>query len=256
MNRFAAAAIAATLLFPGAAAAKGPTADEIVAKMIEADPLGYGGAEAEVFMVLVNQRGQQQRRKMITRTRNDDGTRRTYVRFTEPADISGTAFLGVSKGEDRQQHLYMPALGKVRRIAASRRNSRFVGSDYTYADMDYRDIENARKKRLPDEKVDGIDCFVVEARPSSGDSEYSRVTLWVAKRNFLPVRMAYFGKSGEEIKRYGAQKVERVQGRHVITESRMVDLVRNHTTALRAIKVTLREDVPLEQFTVRALDRE
>lgn len=252
------ATLAALVLasFAARADAKGPGAGAIIKQMIDADPLGYGGAEAEVFMVLVNKRNQQRRRKLVTRTRNDDGTRRTYVRFTEPTDIAGTAFLGISRGDDRQQHLYMPALGKVRRISASSRNSRFVGSDYTYADMDYRDIENAAKKRTGEEKIGGQPCWVVEVTPRSDDSQYGKVTLWVAQKTNLPLRMRFFDKSGREIKRYFAKEIQKKRDRYIITESKLVDLKRKHTTVLKAIRVKLRSDIPLEQFTVRALDRE
>jgi hypothetical protein len=35
----------------------------------------------------------------------------------------------------------------------------------------------------------------------------------------------------------------------------MVDLKREHSTIMKVVEITLRDDIPLEQFTVRALER-
>lgn len=256
MTAVSTAALCAVLALPALASAQKMTAERVVDEMINRDPLGYGGAEADVMMVLVNKRDQKQSRKMITMSRNDEGTRRMFVRFNAPADIAGTAFLGINDGKERQQHLYMPALAKVRRISGANRNSRFVGSDYTYADMDYTDFEKSSKKLLPDEQVSGQDAYVVELAPSEKDSEYGKVTLWVAKKTMLPLRIRYFNDAGKEIKRMVVKEVKQEKKKWMITESKMVDLEKNHTTILKVVSVQLRDDIPLDQFSVRALDRE
>ena len=250
------AAMALLLSTVGDAGAETASAESVIDEMIDRDPLGYGGAEAQVTMVLVNKRGQKRTRKMVTMSRNDSTTRRMFVRFKSPADISGTAFLGVNKDGARLQHLYMPALSKVRKISGSNRNSRFVGSDYTYADMDYTDIEKSKKKLLKSEKVAGQDCYVVETRPTEKNSQYDKVVVWVSKKNYLPLRIRYFDSKDKEIKRLVVKEVKKKGKRWLITESKLVDLKRDHTTILKLGDVALRDDVPLEQFTVRALDRE
>jgi outer membrane lipoprotein-sorting protein len=253
---FIVAAHCVAFIGAGSASAKGLTAEEVIAQMIQRDPLGYGGAEADVMMILINKRGQKQSRQMVTMSRNDDGKRRMFVRFGSPADIAGTAFLGINEKGERIQHLYLPALAKVRRISGSNRNGRFVGSDYSYADMDYTDWEKSTKKLLPEEKVSGQDAYVVELRPTDEDSEYARVMLWIGKKTLLPLRIRYFDTKGAEIKRMTVQEVKQEAKKWLITESKMVDLSKEHTTVLKVSSVKLRDDIPLEQFTVRALDRE
>ncbi len=253
---FLAVALCATLAQSRAASAKKLTAQEVISEMIARDPLGYGGAEAEVMMVLVNKRDEKQTRKMTTMSRNDDGKRRMFVRFSSPADISGTAFLGINDKGERIQHLYMPALAKVRRISGSNRNGRFVGSDYTYADMDYTDFEKSDKKLLADEKVSGQNAYVVELKPTDNDSQYAKVTLWISQKTLLPLRIRYYDAKDAEVKRLTVQEIKQEGKKWLVTESKMVDLEKNHTTVLKVSSVSLREDIPLEQFTVRALDRE
>ena len=239
---------------PSSAAPLG--ADAIVKRMLEQDPLGYGGAEAHLSMVLVDQRDAQRRRKLVMYSRNDSRTDRMFVRFSAPVDIAGTAFLSVDRAGNRVQHLHLPALHKTRRISSRQRNSSFVGTDYSYSDLDNRDLKDATKTRLDDDKLGGHDCYVVDAVPTDKRSQYGRVRLWVSKSTWLPLRMRYYDHSDKERKRFTAKEVKRVNGRWIIKESKMVDLKRRRATVLRVIRISLKRDVPLEQFSVRALDRE
>ncbi len=229
--------------------------DAIIEKMLEQDPLGFGGADAHVLMVLVDERGGERKRNADMLTRKDGKTRRSFIRFTAPADIAGTAFLGVDDAGERVQHLYLPALEKTRRIAGSQRNARWVGTDYSYADLDNRDIQDAVKLRLPDEKLGNDLAYVVETTPSDKSSEYAKVRVWVSKTTWLPVRIRFFDAAGVEVKRLTVQEVKKVSGKWIITESKMVDVKRDHTTVIKVVDITLRKDVPLDQFTVRALER-
>jgi outer membrane lipoprotein-sorting protein len=232
------------------------TADAIVDKMLEQDPLGYGGAEARISMVLVNDRNQENRRKVVMMSRKDGDTRRIFVRFQEPADVANTSFLGIDDNGNRTQFLYLPSMGKSRRISGKQRNASFVGTDYSYADLDNRDIDDSTKKRLPDEKIGNQDCFVVEVAPSSKESAYGKVQLWIAKTTWLPMRIRFFDAGGAEAKRLTVQEVKKAEGRWVITESKIVDLKRQHTTVMKVTEIDIRGDIPLEQFSERALARE
>ncbi len=237
------------------ATAKTLSANQIIDEMLERDPLGYGGAEAHIAMALVNSRGQTQKRKMVMYSRKDGDTRRLFVRFLAPSDIMGTAFLGIDDDGDRTQYLYMPASHKTRRISSKQRNGSFVGTDYSYADLDNRDIDDSKKRLRPDEKVGNQPCYVVEATPSSDESKYGRVVLWINKKTFLPLRIRFYNRRNDEIKRLLVQEVKKVKNRWIIAESKMVDLKREHTTVFKVVEITLKDDIPLEQFTPRALER-
>ncbi len=257
-----AAAVASAVVFPGAADARKNKAskktlsgDTIVSKMLDLDPMGYGGAEARVLMVLVNNRDQQRKRKVVMMSRDDEDTRYTFVRFLSPNDVAGTSFLGIDVGGDRTQHLFLPALERTRRISSKQRNASFVGTDYSYADMDLRDVKDSTKKRIDDDKVGRQDCYVVEVVPAHDESEYAKIQLWIGKKTMLPLRMRYYDDAGNEVKRFTARQVKKVDGRWIIYESKMVDLKREHSTVMKVVEITLRDDIPLEQFTVRALER-
>jgi hypothetical protein len=67
---------------------------------------------------------------------------RMLIRFTYPNDIKGTAFLVWEhpEGED-ERFLFLPALGRVRRITGAEAQDNFVGSDFTYEDISGRELD-------------------------------------------------------------------------------------------------------------------
>jgi hypothetical protein len=248
-------ALAVAAASPGDAGSSQTSAEAIVADMIARDPFGYGGAEARVVMLLVNQRGQQRSRTALMRSRRDGAVRRSFVRFLDPVDIAGTSFLGIDDDGDRVQHLYLPALAKTRRISSSQRNASFVGTDYSFADLDLRDVEDSTKRQLADEQVGGRDCFVIEAAPTDAASDYGKVVLWIGKDSLLPLRIRMFDRDGDELKRFSARELRQVNRRWIIAESKLVNLKRQHSTIIKVVDIDIRTDLPLEGFTVRALER-
>jgi len=66
---------------------------------------------------------------------------RILVRFTYPNDIKGTAFLvWEHPNADDERFLYLPALGRVRRIAGGEKQESFIGSDLSYEDIGGREL--------------------------------------------------------------------------------------------------------------------
>ena len=68
---------------------------------------------------------------------------RLLIRFTYPNDIRGTGFLVWEHPKvDDERFLYLPSLGRVRRIAGAETQESFVGSDFTYEDIGGRELED------------------------------------------------------------------------------------------------------------------
>src|ERR687892_735419 len=66
---------------------------------------------------------------------------RALIRFSYPNDIRNTAFLVWEHPDaDDERFLYLPALGRVRRIAGEEKQESFVGSDLSYEDIGGRDF--------------------------------------------------------------------------------------------------------------------
>src|SRR5574341_1158535 len=61
---------------------------------------------------------------------------KTMIIFLAPADVRGTGLLTwEQKAREDDQWLYLPASGKERRIAASGKKNKFMGTDFAYEDL-------------------------------------------------------------------------------------------------------------------------
>src|SRR5688572_30012973 len=86
-------------------------------------------SRAEMRMRLFDRQGRVRERVMTLLTLRGTAGDRTLVRFTYPNDIKGTALLVWEHpaGED-ERFLFLPALGRVRRIAGQEKQESFAGS--------------------------------------------------------------------------------------------------------------------------------
>lgn len=130
------------------------------------------------------------------------------MNFTKPASIKNTRFLQIeNKDRDDDKWIYLPALGRVRRISSSQGDQSFVGSDFTYDDMESRDVDEDNHKLLKEEKYNGYECWVVESIPKNmDDSQYSKRISWITKEHLVPVKNELYNKKTGEL-----QKVLRVE---------------------------------------------
>src|SRR5687767_4071945 len=118
-----------------------PTA-EWVARQIQDRETGRD-SRAELRMRLHDRQGRVRERALTLLTlRGANGSGdRSLIRFTYPNDIRNTAFLvWEHPGAEDERFLYLPALGRVRRIAGEEKQESFVGSDRSYEDIGGRDI--------------------------------------------------------------------------------------------------------------------
>lgn len=256
MKRFVLTLVLA-LLPAGAARAEDLTADQIASRVVKGNGLGWEGAKTRLRMVLIDEKGQKSERAIEVLGRRHDGRLETVVRFLAPTEVAGTKFLTLEKaGGGTEQHVYMPGLKRTRRIVGREREGSFMGSDFTYLDMQKKDDPGAKHQRLPDEKVGSEDVYVLETTPSSLDASggYSKVRAWVRKTDFVPLRTRFFGPSGAVMKTLFVRRIRDVEGKPVVVESRMQS-EKGHATELVIDELEPRKDLPDSAFSPTALDR-
>jgi len=154
-------------------------------------------------MTLENSRHQQRVRTIEgwSREVTDDEEQR-FSRFLEPADVKDTTLLYYDYDEkDDDTWLYLPALKKVKRILSSNKKDYFMGSDFTYEDMENIDLVNRTYTITGSGEQGGVDCYLLEAVPNNPaeekESAYSKTVSWIAKTDMLPRRIEYYDKKGK-----------------------------------------------------------
>jgi hypothetical protein len=159
---------------------------------------------------------------------------RLLIRFTYPNDIRGTGFLvwEHQKSED-ERFLYLPSLGRVRRIAGSEAQESFVGSDFTYEDIggrefdDYtyafaaRDGQNATW--TPPAGGAPRPAWRLESRRKDASAEFQRVVSLVLKDAFVVVGADVYNRRNEKQKVYTVRRLDQIEGIWTVLESEMTN---------------------------------
>ena len=243
------------LLLPSPARAKEPKNGYELAKFVYDRNVGED-SEAWATMSLVDRRGKERKRQMYIATRDEGKILKTLIVFLSPKDIAGTGFLSLAKDNGQEeQFLYLPALRRSRRIAGSFRFQRFVGSDFTYEDMERHHPDRYEHQILGKDIYLKASCWILESRPKKKkDSKYSRFVQWITQEGFLPVRVEYYDKKGRLWKVYEALSFEEIQGIWTVLKAEMKDLKKDHRTLIEVEKIRYNVGLKSNLFSVRSLE--
>lgn len=232
------------------------TAEEIMDKVLSGDSMGFNTGEAQIKLIIENKRGQQRIRTLNSKSMEINGLRSTLATFIEPADVAGTKLLAreVKDGEDIQ-YLYLPALKEKRRIAGSEKNESFMGTDFTYNDLEQRGIDEAEYTRLEDSEHSGIPTFRIDAVPKRRNVGYAKAQLWVDKKDFIPLKIYFFDDKGNHIKTFVAQRVEPVGGKMTVVKLMMKNLRKGSKTTMIIESLDRTKTFPAWVFDENTLDK-
>ena len=163
---------------------------------------GFGDLTVSLRMTLREAGGRTRVREMqvMVLEMKGDGER-SLVMLECPADLNGLAVLThshVTAPDD--QWLYVPSLGRVRRLSASDRSAAFLGSEFTYEDIAAQRPEAYRHRWLKEVVEDDRELVVVERRPLSPGSAYIRHEMWFDRETRRPVRILFFSRDGDHLK--------------------------------------------------------
>src|SRR5262245_38334546 len=127
---------------------------------------------------------------------------KVLLQFDNPPELRCAAVLVLEKSPGpNDMFMFLPELGKVRRITTSMVNGSMLGTDFSYEDFARLQgmVGSLETERVPDEPVDGRTAFVTLAKPSEGtDSEYDRIRSAIDQKTCVPLRVEFFQKGAEE----------------------------------------------------------
>ena len=212
---------------------------------------------SQVQMVLADKGGAPRTRLLYSYAKDKGESERwTLMRFIEPADIDGTGLLTKDyPGDESDQWLYLPALGRVRVISSSRKGGRFVGSDFFYEDLRDREVEMDLHHLEGTGKIGNIVCDLLVSTPKDpSNSVYSKRVRWIHRKTLVPLRVDFYQKGSQKpVKRMIARKLKRIQGYWTVLDSTMYDLKSGHQTKLAIRTIKYDQGLPDSLFTKQGL---
>lgn len=231
-------------------------AKTIVDKVVDADPFGMMDSTLSGRAVLHDKNHDERILEFrLDALRYKAGLSKSVTRFSAPADIAGVGFLQIMRDDaDDDRFLYLPDLKKSRRIAGALRNNSFMGTDFSFADLDMRDLRESKATLDGTEKIGKFDYYKLDVAPTRSDTQYSRFVMWVRTDNFLVFKWEMYDKSKVLMKTYQASEMKRVDGHWYASKGRIENHREKHTTDmfLDNMKATKVAD---SEFTVNKLEK-
>ena len=184
------------------------------------------------------------------------GQSKSAIRFLSPAEVKGVALLVVNHPDRASdQWMWTPAIERDRRIALQDRSTRFFGTDFTFEDLEERDVDQYDYTLLGEETVDGAACWKIQSTPrQSKSSQYNKTIVWIRKDNYASVRIESYVKD-EAVRRLDYSDFRNLQGIWTAHEMTMTDLKKGSHTRLALEKVEYNVNLKDEDFTLQAIRR-
>jgi hypothetical protein len=206
---------------------------------------------------VINARGRVTEKRWRYDRLGSHGSSKAVLRFTAPAEVRGVALLILNHPErSSDQWMWTPALQRERRIALQDRRTRFFGTDFSFEDLEERDVDQYDYRMEGEEVLEGVACWRIEARPrESKISQYERTLLWVRKDHYVYWRIENYTR-GSPARRVTYADLEDVQGIWTARTVEMADLRQGSRTILRLEKLAYNLPMKDDAFTLQALRTE
>ena len=187
--------------------------------------------KSNMSMLLTNKNGKTRTSKI--RSYSKDENKKQILWFLAPADDKGVAYLKIEhENKNDDMKLWLPNFKKIRRISSKKKSESFMGSDMSYEDMTSRNIDEYTYSILGSEKIDNVDCYILESAPSGIKTEYSKHISWITKDMHLPVKEESFDKNGELLKNKSII-YQQLKEYSIMIELHVKNVQRNHQTILK-----------------------
>jgi hypothetical protein len=220
---------------------------------------------SDMQMVLIDKNNKKRVRKMRSFIKDRAADTYRMMIFLHPPDVKDTAFLTYDYDDperDDEQWLYLPALGKTKRIASSDKSKSFMGSDFNYSDMSKKDLEDFDFRLLGERDVRGAKTWSIEALPRSKkvvrETGYGKSILFVRQDNLVVVRAAHWVEGSRKIKYMDVKGLEFIDAIWVPTETHMT-LKKGkqtlHKSILKQDNVKFNQRLEFDLFTVRRMEK-
>lgn len=190
----------------------------------------------------------------------DDGLSKVMMRFYAPPDLRGTGLLMLEREAERNDlFIYLPELGRVKRVTSRMTSSSMFGTDFSYEEFERIQgmAESTPVTRLEDDQVAGRPTWVIESRPTeNGSSAYERIVSFVDQENCTILRTQFFER-GEDARKVLTAAPESITqedgGIWIVRRYLMRDLRDETETALVIESVEIGAKIGRKTFSEREL---
>jgi hypothetical protein len=135
--------------------------------------------------------------------------------FTNPEEV-----LQLRLGENSSRLDLVSSAG-TENFAPSKLNQRIRGTSVTYEDLAFKFLYWSTARVLGEENVRTRNCWKLQLRAPSRDSQYSNLLLWIDKASGALMRMEGYDWNAQLAKRFEVVSAQKIEGRWFLKQMRV-----------------------------------
>jgi len=208
-------------------------------------------------MVITARDGSTSERLIDQYSKDGPNGSRSVIVFQQPATVAGSRFLTMENpGRADDRWIFLPSLGRVRRIAASEGSGSFMGTDFSYDDISStsRRVDLDNHTLLREETFSGSNCYVIQSIPKDSSFQYSRMTQWITKDTFIIMKIELHDRRNTHVKTVEMSGLRDIQGRQTITVTKMTTHAAGTSTTITNEITKYDDPIPEQVFTTEYLE--
>ena len=188
---------------------------------------------------------------------------RSIALILEPINDKGIGTLTYDYDDadkDADLWIYLPALGKIKRLQTSKENNdesgSFFGSEFSIEDLEIKKVHEFTYKILREETYNQRPVWVIESIPTekkAKKSRYAKVVSWIDKERHLVLRDDLYNSQGNICKQLTRGNIELVDNVWLAKKVTMNNLLTSRVTLMELISVAFNMPIPDEFLTQRTL---
>ena len=208
----------------------------------------------EGLLETVSESGERAEKRWSFERLGSHGQSKVVIAFKAPAEVKGVALLIVNHPDRASdQWMWTPAIERDRRIAMQDRSTRFFGTDFSFEDLEERDVDQFDYELLGEQKVENALCWKIQSVPKQAkSSQYTKSIVYVRKDNYAFSRIESFVKD-LAVRRLNYSSITNIQGIWTAKSLSMTDVRRGSLTRLTLEKVEYNVPLSEDRFTVQSL---
>jgi len=159
-------------------------------------------------IVILDMKSKKKEKRTLKRYLIKEGEKKSkgLLFFNDPTTIKGAGLLNWKNLDEEDQWLYIPEIKKLTRIVGGNKKNYFMGTDFTYADLEGEDIDNNNYKCLKEIACQNgkSSCFAIEAKPKTEERArnigYMKRLLLIDKKNLYTLKIVFYNLKGKKLK--------------------------------------------------------
>jgi outer membrane lipoprotein-sorting protein len=177
------------------------------------------------------------------------GTEYYLIYITEPARDKGQVFM------KREQDMWnwMPSINRMIKLPPSMMGQSWMGSDFTNDDLVRMNsiIDDFTHKITGSEKIDGLDCYVIELIPKPEAAVvWGKIILWISKDDYYELKGAYYDEDEVLVNTMESSDIKQMGDRKLPSRTVMTPVDKpGNRTILEMLDVTFNKPIDDDFFS-------